>query len=378
MDVDTIIPAMLIESGGGAIHVGIMTAILLGGSSFAQLFFAPYISNKSYKKKYLLMGINLRIFSLLGLGSILFYLQTQHSVNIIWIIFALITVFALGGAFANISYTDILGKSILKEKRKSFLSFKQIIAGIVVLFSAFLAKKVISNSDFPLNYAYTFTIGSFALLIASLGFWNLKETEPSVLKISGFKKFIQILKSELRTNPKLGYFLGFINTQGIAVSFLPFLMLYAKETFQTQSNDTATFLVFKVIGIVFVSFLILLSANKIKYKWLLYGNVLLSLSMAIGAILIYDATQIKYIFIVGGIVYSIFSITMNGVLLEVSGKENRAIYTGFVGAGNIIPTIFPLVAGYLIRVFGFQNFFLLYIVIIIFSIFFIYKLNCKK
>ena len=378
MDVDTIIPAMLIESGGGAIHVGIMTAILLGGSSFAQLFFAPYISNKSYKKKYLLMGINLRIFSLLGLGSILFYLQTQHSVNIIWIIFALITVFALGGAFANISYTDILGKSILEEKRKSFLSLKQIIAGIVVLFSAFLAKKVISNSDFPLNYAYTFTIGSFALLIASLGFWNLKETEPSVLKISGFKELIQILKSELRTNPKLGYFLGFINTQGIVVSFLPFLMLYAKETFQTQSNDTATFLVFKVIGIVFVSFLILLSANKIKYKWLLYGNVLLSLSMAIGTILIYDATQIKYIFILGGIVYSIFSITMNGILLEVSGKENRAIYTGFVGAGNIIPAIFPLVAGYLIRVFGFQNFFLLYIVIIIFSIFFICKLNCKK
>jgi len=50
MDVDTIIPAMLIESGGGAIHVGIMTAILLGGANFTQLFFAPYVSNKSYKK----------------------------------------------------------------------------------------------------------------------------------------------------------------------------------------------------------------------------------------------------------------------------------------------------------------------------------------
>jgi len=378
MDVDTIIPAMLIESGGGAIHVGIMTAILLGGSSFTQLFFAPYISNKSYKKKYLLLGINSRIFSLLGLGLILFYLQGQHSVHIIWIIFVLITIFALGGAFANISYTDILGKSVLEKKRKSFLSFKQIITGIVVLFSAFLARKVLSNSSFPLNYAYTFMIGSFALLIASLGFWNLKETEPSVLKISGFQKFIRVLKSELKNNPKLIYFLGFINTQGVVISFLPFLMLYAKEVFKTQSNDTAMFLVFKVVGIVLVSFLILLSANKIKYKWLLYGNVFLSLTMAVGTILINDAVQIKYIFILGGIVYSIFSITMNGVLLEVSGKENRAIYTGFSGAGNVIPAIFPLMAGYLIKTFGFQNFFLLYIVIIFFSIFFIYKLNCKK
>ncbi|MCK5165052.1 MAG: hypothetical protein KAQ72_15100, partial [Desulfobacula sp.] len=143
MDVDTIIPAMLIESGGGATHVGIMTAILLGGASFTQLFFAPYISNKPYKKKYLLIGINSRIFSLLGLGLILFYLQTQNSVHIIWIIFVLITIFALGGAFANIGYTDILGKSVLEEKRKSFLSSKQIITGIVVLFSAFIAGKVI-------------------------------------------------------------------------------------------------------------------------------------------------------------------------------------------------------------------------------------------
>ena len=378
MDVDTIIPAMLIESGGGATHVGIMTAILLGGASFTQLFFAPYISNKPYKKKYLLIGINSRIFSLLGLGLILFYLQTQNSVHIIWIIFVLITIFALGGAFANIGYTDILGKSVLEEKRKSFLSSKQIITGIVVLFSAFIAGKVINNSSFPINYAYAFMIGSSALLIASLGFWNLRETEPSMLKIAGFKNFIRVLKSELKSNPKLAYFLGFVNTQGIVVSFLPFLMLYAKETFHTQSNDTAMFLVFKVVGVVLVSFLILLSANKIKYKWLLYVNVLLSLSMAIGTIYINEAVQIKYIFILGGIVYSVFSITMNGVLLEVSGKENRAIYTGFAGAGNIIPAIFPLMAGYLIRVFGFQNFFWLYIVIISFSVFFIYKLNCKK
>jgi len=378
MDVDTVIPAMLIESGGGAMHVGIMTAILLGGSSFTQLFFAPYISNKSYKKKFLLLGINSRIFSLLGLGIILFYLQSQYSSHIIWIIFVLITIFALGGAFANIGYTDILGKSVLEDKRKRFFSSRQIITGIIVLFAAFLARTVISNSVFPLNYAYTFLIGSFALLIASLGFWNLKETEPSRLKIIGLKNFFQILKSELKTNPKLGYFLGFVNTQGIAVSFLPFLMLYAKEIFKTQSSDTAIFLVFKVVGIVLVSFLILLSASKVKYKWLLYGNVLLSICMTVSAILVYDVIQIKYIFIAGGIVYSIFFITTNGVLLEVSGKENRAIYTGFVGAGNILPALFPIAAGPLIDLFGFQKFFAFYILIILSSVFFIYKLNCKK
>jgi len=378
MDVDTIIPAMLIESGGGAIHVGIMTAILFGGASFTQLFFAPYISNKPFKKKYLLLGINSRIFSLLGLAVILFYLRAWQSVHIIWIIFVLITIFALGGAFANIGYTDILGKSVLEQNRKRFLSSKQIITGIVVLSSAFLARKVINHSNFPINYAHTFMIGSSALLMASFGFWHLKEIEPSVLKISGVKNFFRILKSELKVNPKLVWFLGFINTQGIAISFLPFLTLYAKQVFHTQSNDTATFLLFKIGGVVWVSFLILIFASKVKYRYLLYGNALLSLGMVMGTLLISDTAYIKYIFILGGIVYSIFSITMNGVLLEVSKKENRAIYTGFTGAGNIIPTIFPLMAGFLIKSLGFQNFFLLYIVIISGTVFFIIKLDCKR
>ena len=75
MDVDTVIPAMLIESGGNAMHVGMMTAIMLGGSSFTQLIFAPYISNKPFKKKFLLLGINSRVLSLLALGFMFFFIQ---------------------------------------------------------------------------------------------------------------------------------------------------------------------------------------------------------------------------------------------------------------------------------------------------------------
>ena len=117
MDVDTVTPAMLIESGGKAMHVGIMTAVMLGGSSFTQLFFAPYISNKAFKKKFLLFGINSQVLSLFALGFILFFLQSTHTKWVIWLIFLFITLFSLGGAFTNISYTDILGKSVNENKR---------------------------------------------------------------------------------------------------------------------------------------------------------------------------------------------------------------------------------------------------------------------
>ncbi len=377
MDVDTIIPAMIIESGGGAMHIGIMTAIMLGGSSFTQLFFAPLLSNKPFKKKHLLFGINLRVISLISLAIILFYFMTQSS-NILWIIFFFITIFSLSGAYANISYVDILGKSVNQDKRKSFFSTKQIIAGVIVLSSAFLAKKTLSSYDFPSNYASMFLIGGIALLIASGGFWNIKEAEPSVLKISGFRNFLRTMRVEIKKNKRLIYFLGFINTQGIIISFIPFVVLYAKQMFNTQSSDTGSFLLFKIIGVVTVSMLVLLAHKKIRYNILLYINVFLSLLLVFLPVQITDASMLKYIFVLGGITFSLYSITMNGLLLEISGNENRALYTGFAGAGNILPAIFPLIAGGIISQFGFQTFFVLFMIIVSFSFYFIFRINCKK
>jgi len=378
MDVDTVIPAMLVESGGKAIHIGIMTAIMLGGSSFTQLFFAPYISNKPFKKRFLLMGINSRVLSLFALGFILFYLHGTQTKWVLWLIFLLITLFSLGGAFSNISYTDILGKSVNEEKRKVFFSTKQIIVGIVVLFSAFLAKKILTASAYPVNFAFMFFAGASLLLIASGGFWKVKENTPSTLKIKGFREFIKTLRSELTQNNKLVYFLGFINTQGIILSLLPFVMLYAKETLNTQSNATGNFLLFKIIGVVTVSMLVFFVARQIKYNPLLYLNVMLSVTLIITTLVIHDEHTLRYIFILGGVIYSLYSITMNGLLLEVSGNENRALYTGFAGAGNILPALFPLAGGWIIGHWGFTVFFILFLLIVSSSVFFIRKIDCKK
>jgi len=378
MDVDTVIPSMLIESGGTAFHIGLMTAIMVGGSSFTQIFFAPYLSNKPYKKRFLLWGINLRVFSLIALGTMLFYLKAHHSISLLWFIFMLITIFSLSGAFANISYIDISGKSILQEKRKTFFSTRQIISGSIILLSAFLAKKTLTLAEFPVNYSYMFYIGGTLLLIASLGFWNIREVTPSVLRISGISHFFSVMKKELKENKKLVYFLGFINTQGVAISFMPFVVLYAKKMLSAVSSDTGNFLIFKVAGVVSVSLLILILAGKTKYKIMLYLNVILSLLVVLSTYFITDVNLIKYMFIIGGIVYSLYSITMNGVMLEISGHENRALYAGFAGAGNILPALFPLFGGALIGMFGFKVFFLLFAVIILSSLWFIKKMDCKK
>ena len=41
MDVDTVIPAMLIEAGRDGLHIGLMTAIMLGGAKFHAIIICP-------------------------------------------------------------------------------------------------------------------------------------------------------------------------------------------------------------------------------------------------------------------------------------------------------------------------------------------------
>lgn len=378
MDVDTIIPAMLVDAGGSAVQIGILTAIMVGGSSFTQLFFAPFISNYHFKKRFLLFGINARIFALLGMGLMLLYSPHYSHNLIIWLIFLLISIFSFSGAFANVSYTDILGKSVLTESRKSFFSIRQVFNGILLFLAAVAAKKILTLSGYPDNYGYLFLVAFAALLIASFGLWNLKETVPSRLSVQSPGHFLKLIRAEWRENPRLKYFLGFINTMGISISFLPFIILFGKQMYHTQGSDTGWMLVIKIVGTVATGFILVFLAGKYKYRYLLYGGALLTFLSPLVLLLPFQLPSLAVVFFFGGIIYTVYSISMNGVLLEISGNTNRALYTGIAGAGNILPAIFPLAGGWIIKHFGFLPFFVLFMLIILSSLFFIYKMDCKK
>jgi hypothetical protein len=273
---------------------------------------------------------------------------------------------------------DIFGKSVLPELRKPFFSLRQAINGIVLLLAAFAAKRVLTTLDYPRNYAIMYFVAFGALLMASLGFWHLREVVPSKLTVRNPKHFLQLIKTELKQNPKLKYFLGFINTMGVSITLLPFVILYGKEIYHTQSATTGWFLLVKIIGSVLTAFILFLLAGKYKYRNLLYGGAILAFLLPLFMLLPFRVPSLAVIFFIGGIVFTAYSISMNGVLLEISGTKNRTLYTGIAGAGSILPTLFPLGGGWMIKHFGFLPFFALFMLLVLSSLFFIYKLNCKK
>jgi MFS family permease len=378
MDVDTIIPAMMIDAGGSSLQVGILTTIMLGGGNFAQLFFAPFLNNQSLKKGYLLGGINVRIIALGGIALLFYFSSHVSEYCTIWLILILISLFSFSGAFANINYVDILGKSVLQNKRKSFFSIKQIISSIFVFLSAFLARIVLSEYGYPINYATLFLIAAVLLGIASLGFWKIKEIYASKSRIDGLVKFIHIITFEIRNNRKFKNYVFLVNTQGISLMLMPFLILYAKKNFHAGDQDIGNFLLLKVIGGVITGCLLFYFSKKIKYRIMLYATSFIAILVPFFILILPGSILFPYIFLAGGIVFTIHMISISGVLLEITSNEKRALYTGLAGAGNIIPALFPLLGGWIITEFGFTLFFILFMLIILLSFNFIHKMDCKK
>ena len=378
MDVDTIVPSMMIDAGGNAFQLGILTAIMLGGGKFAQLFFAPFLNNHPSKKGFLLGGINARIFALCGMALLFYFSSHISNSSTICSIFILISLFSFSGSFAYINYVDILGKSVLPGKRKPFFSIRQVISSIIVFLSAFLARRVLTAYGYPINYATLFLLAAAFLAIASLGFWKIKEVTASNLKINGLVNFIDIITQELRTNKKLSNYLFLINTQGISTVLMPFLVLYAKKTFTAEDHDIANFLLLKVIGSVITGSIIFYYSKKVKYQYLLYMTSILAFLIPLFILMWPGSTLFPHIFLPGGIVFTIHTISISGLLLEVTTHENRALFTGLSGAGSILPALFPLLGGWIVTEYGFTPFFILFILFISLSFFFIYTSDYKK
>ncbi len=138
------------------------------------------------------------------------------------------------------------------------------------------------------------------------------------------------------------------------------------------------YLLFRTIGMLAAGLFLFKNSKRFQYKNLLKFSLVLAALLPSISLVLKDLQQVyQFIFIFSGIFVAVYKVAVNGVLLEISTNENRAVYAGISGAGNIFTTLFPLFAGLLISIIGYDIVYLSVTVIILSSYFFVTKLKCK-
>lgn len=86
-------------------------------------------------------------------------------------------VFALSGAFAGVSYVELVGRSVPALTRRTFFVRRQVITTLGLLLSAVATRFLLGVVAFPDGYALLFALAAGFLLVATAGFWVMRE-EP--------------------------------------------------------------------------------------------------------------------------------------------------------------------------------------------------------
>ncbi|MGM0432413.1 MAG: MFS transporter [Spirochaetota bacterium] len=360
-EVNTVIPALILQVGGSEIHVGLAAAIMIGVPLISQLNFAGFLYGKSRKKPYLLAGINLRVVSLALIAVTLVYYEQFTLAQLLVVIYCELLLFTLGGAFAGISYVDLVGKSFDSEGRRSFFTKKQIIASLGIFLSAVVARAIMQQFAYPRNYVLLFAAASFFLLTASLGFWRISEQPLVGVKGAGYLQTLRSIPRVLKADKNLRYYLLFMNAVGVHVALTPFYITFARNQYYLDSTVISNVLFIQIVGMISASLVWPKIVRRGGFKRVLKIFALLSAIIPPAALLLGHFLQLPWylsLFFVIGWSVSAKKITSDSVLVELSNEENRVLYTGIAGTLNISVAIFPIALGGLIGSLGYVPIFL--------------------
>ncbi len=380
-DRNTVLPGLILLVGGTKTHLGILTAILIGLPVFSQLLFAAYLSQKKLKKKFLLLGIYLRVFAFGGVAWTLSLHSEFSSSTVILLVYVWMLLFTISGAFAGVSYTDVLGKSIKGDLRKNFLVVRQLLSSIGVLISALAVRQILQSFDYPKNYEIAFEFAFVLLFIASLGFIAIKEKPTQITgRDTSLLLLIKSIPSVIKKDKNLKSIVIISNLIGFSISLIPFYISLVKDKFHLDKSVIGNLLLLQIIGMIASNWFWSKIVKKKAFKGVLFFDIVLEGTIPLLAIsLAYFGSSIYFpaLFFLIGTALSAHKIAFEGVLLEISTDENRALYSGVFGALSLTIAIFPLLAGYLISSTGYVPVLAFSSIIVFSSLLFYKNLKCN-
>ncbi len=377
LDKDTVLPGMLSRMGANETLIGLLSVITIGLPKFSQIFFGRLLQAKSTRKKYVLQGFAMRILSLAAITYVLwlYYLWKISAAEAIVWIFVFYTVYSLFAAYTTVGIVDLVPRALFSTSLKRFYSLKQVGNSFGLFLALLLIRPVLKSYPFPLNYAIVHLLGTLSLLVSTL--FIVKVTEKIIasrvkMRLGQYLKFIV---KELKDNPALLFFALIVNSEGFFLSIVPFFTTFAISNFSINAQLIGTLFAWKIIGLL-TSSAVLFFARDYDYYKILAVNIIISFSVPLMLLVFGSHLWIyKVAFFLVGSFNSIYRITYEGILVEISNDKNRAAYASVLGSSNISTFIIPLVSGALIRSAGYGFTFVLSAVLLGFAVYFLVKLK---
>ena len=352
-EINTVLPALIIQSGGSEIHIGILTTIMVGLPLISQLLFSPFLQSREKKKPYLLLGIYARVSAFYLIGFLLFASGSFSTAAVLILIYCGLIIFTLSGAFAGITYVSLIGSSIPQQLRNKFFLRKQFFWSIGVFISGFITRFVVSNMEGLNTYGLLFILAASMLALGSTGFWLISEKPAEVKK----KKRESIFKSMSVILSKDKTFRNYAITANLlssSIVMIPFYMKIFISEYDIDGSFIGNIVLLQIGGMILSNFLWPRIIKPLGFKGLLRIQAVLGTVMPLlMVILVFSGTGYRVIFFIVpvlGAMSGAHKMSSEAVLVQISPDDKRPLYSGIYGALNLTSAVFPLAAAALISI----------------------------
>jgi len=381
LDLNTVFPALVSELTGSKALFGLLYSIMLGVPLVFNLIFSHFLKIKKKKKKFLLLGIYLRSIAFLGMAVFTYFFALSKPILAFGSFFLWISVFALSGGLAGISYVDIMAKTIPSDKRTNLYAVKQFFSSGAAFLGGIAISKIFTESslNYPNNYSLSLFIGFIGLLIASIGFLFINEPASEKIPESRepLKEYLKKVPKYLKDDFNFRRFIIAENMASFSVMILPFYMIFAKEVFGLDNSYIGRYLLFQITGTILSALLWGILAKKFSSKTIVRTCIVLGgliPPVAIGVSFL-GPDYFAIVFLLIGFVISGRRVGFEPYFLEIAPDEHRTEYLGIRGTLNIFIVILPILGGIFIEILGYYFTFILVSVVMIASSFLLKKKN---
>jgi len=235
---------------------------------------------------------------------------------------------------------------------------------------------LLGSFEYTFNDVILLSIGFVGLVIASLGFWLIKEPPSIVVKkdkdtlINYLKEIPALLKNDLNYSN----FILVENIASFSLMILPFYMIFARDTFNINQSYIGKYLLFQISGTVFSNFIWGYLSRKFGAKsvvkvCILTGGIIPLLALFLSLI---GPDAYSFVFLLLGFVISGRRIGFDSYLLDIAPEDKRTVYLGVRGTLNILVVVLPIMGSIFIESIGY-TFTFIFVSIVMFLGFYLFN-----
>jgi MFS family permease len=368
----TVVPSFLTALGASATVIGLLSTLQRAGWLLPQLVAARYLSDKPYKKPFILVPGGIGRLMILIMAGLIWLLGAQRPGLITGIIVIAMAIFWSADGLASLAWFDFLSKSVPAHRRGRLTSVGQILSGVASFAAGFAVEGLLSDRGpaYPDNYAALFFIG-FVMLAISLGALALGKENRSITaeRVPTWREYLPQISKLITADHEFRRYLITRQVFNLAMLASPFYITYALDVLHLPEQVAGRYTSVGVLGAIIAALLFGWLNERRGTRLTCQVSIVVTTAIPIIALLIprivkdpaWLAWAYGLVFLANNASMSSYMPGWTAYVLEWAPEVDLPIYVGVTNTMNGITALVSVLGGALLQWTG-NNYTLLFAV----------------